>query len=89
MWSMNHTMAETAMVAAFIPRNKIRQLEKRSSGRSPHEYAKEDIPRVAFSGRVKRRLGADGFTYRGEDGSANWSAKFWGGEKGRVARGFQ
>jgi len=77
---MNHTRAEMVIVAAMIPRNKIRQFPKRSSGRSPTVYAKVDIPGVALAGRVKRRFGADGLMYSGEDGSENWSAKSCGGE---------
>lgn len=64
------------------------QVGKRSVGRIPNVYAKEDMPLVAFEGSVKRMFGSEGSIKSGELGSLSWSEKFCGGSKGAVERGF-
>jgi hypothetical protein len=83
-WSTSQTRAEIDTAAAIMLRKRIRQIGKRSCGRTPRVYANEEIPFVVLTGRVKRLFGIEEFRYRGEELSASWSAKFDGGEYGRV-----
>lgn len=75
------------MVAATSPRNNIRHIGNRSCGRTPKVNANDAMPGGVDAGKVKMKLGIDVLTKSGELGSAIWSAKVEGGEKGPVRVG--
>lgn len=55
--SSDHIRRLKTIVAATMERKIIKQTGKRSWGRKPTVYAKDDNPDVAFCGRVNRVFG--------------------------------
>jgi hypothetical protein len=74
---------------AMIARKRTRQTGKRSWGRKPTVYANEEIPGVAFCGRVNKVFGTPESMNIVEFWSLNWSAKSEGGSNAGVETGFQ
>jgi len=77
------------VVVAMIARKRTRQTGKRSWGRKPTVYANEEIPEVAFCGRVNNVFGMPESMNIGEFLSLNWPAKSEGGSNVGVETGFQ
>lgn len=55
--SSDHIRRLRKIVVAMMERKRIIQTGKRSWGRTPTVYAKDDNPDVAFCGRVNRVFG--------------------------------
>jgi hypothetical protein len=89
MESNAHIRRLRRIVAAMMERKRIRQTGKRSWGRRPTVYAKEDNPDVAFCGRMNKVFGTLESMNIGEFRSFSWSAKSEGGSKGGAKMGFQ
>ena len=73
----------------MMERNRVRQTGKRSWGRRPIVYAKDDSPDVAFCGRENKIFGALESMNIGEFRSFSWSAKSEGGSKVGAEMGSQ
>ena len=67
------------IVVAIMERKRIRQTGKRSWGRRPTVYAKDDKPDVAFCGTVNKVFGTLESMNIGEFRSFSWSTKLEGG----------
>ena len=92
---MNQTKTESTIVAATIPRKRIRHIVKRSSGRTPSVYANDGMPGSMVwdadvdtgGGSVKRALGTERSMNNGDVGSTSWSEKFDDGANGGTNSG--
>lgn len=73
----------------MMERKRIRQTGKRSCGRRPTVYAKDDNPNVAFCGRMNKVFDTLESMNIGEFRSLSWSAKSEGGSKVGAAMGSQ
>lgn len=56
-----HTRRLVTIVPAMMDRNKVKQIPKRSCGRTPTVYAKDDRPEVASGGNMNNVFGIDVF----------------------------
>jgi len=84
-----HIRRLITIVVAIMERKRIRQTGKRSWGRRPTVYAKDDKPDVAFCGTVNKVFGTLESMNIGEFRSFSWSTKLEGGWKVGVETGFQ